>query len=302
MNSNITYISRLINRLEALQDRFIRVLRASQLDGYVPQSNPLSSVFGDQPPRRQIKYRWLKAPVEVEREQNQIHRDFEVWHSDFIALFPNATQDESNRLKALYLEMDSWLKNRHSGAVPNSTLNAEKAFRETCLKLVAFLGQAQSMSKNAPVYIIDTSALIDYPDIESMAVELDIHNADFVIPTTTISELDNLKTGKRNEEFRSKLTAAIKYINDLTSRGDVLEGISGAHGLKIKMLAKEPDFSQLPNWLDPSNKDDRIVASAIELQRLSPASTITIVANDINMQNKAKLASINVLHSPTPKT
>jgi len=124
----------------------------------MPQSNPWSSISGGQPPRRQIKYRWLKAPAEVEREQNQIHRDFEVWHSDFIALFPNATQDERNGLKALYLEMDSWLKYRQNGTVPNSTLNAEMAFRETCLKLVAFLEQAQSMSKNALVYIIDTSA------------------------------------------------------------------------------------------------------------------------------------------------
>ncbi len=298
MNPDSPFITRLKSRLRSLQERFISILRSSRLERYTPQSNPWASVFSDTPRASQIELRWSKLPPGLEREQNQILRDFEGWHSDFIELFSNATRDEDSQLKMLYLEMDSWLKYRLYREVPDSINTAIALFEATCDKFISFLDQLTPSSEANRIFVIDTSAIIDCPNVSQISASLNISGAIFIFPSTTISELDDLKTGKRNDSFRRRLTTAINHLSEITTMGDVLSGVVLGNGILVKMLATEPDFSKLPTWLDRSINDDRIVASAIELQRINPKSTITILANDINMQNKASLAGLPVMKVP----
>jgi predicted ribonuclease YlaK len=53
-------------------------------------------------------------------------------------------------------------------------------------------------------------------------------------------------------------------------------------------------------WLDAANRDDRFLASAIEIMRQHPRSAVTIVTRDINLQSKAELASIPFVEPPDP--
>jgi len=49
-------------------------------------------------------------------------------------------------------------------------------------------------------------------------------------------------------------------------------------------------MSDLPSWLDPTSKDDRLVGSALEIQRDFPSVVVVLVTRDINLQNKAEMA------------
>jgi hypothetical protein len=302
MNFDTPYISQLKSRLRKLQERFTVILQSSQLERYVRQSNPFASISAlgsNHPKSPEIKLRWIQLPPELEREQNQILKDFEEWHADFIRLFSNATRDEANQLKQLYLEMDTWIKYR-SGfkGVPDSPKNAIALFEATCAKFISFLDQFPSASDTSVIFVIDTSAIIDCPDVSQISRLINAVKATFIFPSTTISELDDLKTGKRDENFRRRLKTAINHLSEMMTMGNIREGIELSNGIIVKMLATEPNFSNLPKWLDPSINDDRIVASAIELQRSNPKSSIAILANDLNMQNKGGLAGIPVMKVP----
>jgi rRNA-processing protein FCF1 len=298
MGSDISYVYQLKSRLRKFQERFVGILQSSQFERYVQKPNPYT-ILGSNPPKSpEIKFRWVKLPIELEREQNKILKDFDQWHTDFIGLFSNATKDEDSRLKMLYLEMDSWLKYRKSKKMPDSAAAAVALFGKACEEFIGFLDELTPSGTPNNILVVDTSAIIDCPDISLMSKSLNINGVTFIFPATVISELDGLKTSKRDESFRRRLTTAINNLNELMTKGDVLEGVKLANNMVVKMLAAEPNFSQLPKWLDSTINDDRILGSAIELQRSNPNSNITILANDINMQNKARLAGIPVMRMP----
>lgn len=91
MNFDTSYISRLESRLRRLQERFTVILQSSRLERYVRQSNPWASLGSNPPKPPETKLRWVQLPPDLEREQNQILKDFEEWHIDFIQLFSNVT-------------------------------------------------------------------------------------------------------------------------------------------------------------------------------------------------------------------
>ncbi|HJZ04409.1 MAG TPA: PIN domain-containing protein [Patescibacteria group bacterium] len=298
MDSNSSYTSQMKERLRNLQSRFDAILRASKLEGYLNKPNPLAYFSTNPPKGPEIKYRWAKLPPEIEREQNRVLKDFEEWHSEFCRLFQNATKDEEMQLKELYLNMDLWIRYRMVSGMPRSTDEAVALFGETCDQFSKLLDNIEPTGNSDTILVVDTSAIIDCPDISRMTITLNTVGATLIIPSTTISELDHLKSGKRDENFRKRLTAAIRTLNETIAKGNVLEGIPLPNGSILKMLAAEPDFSNLPKWLDPSINDDRILAAAIEMQRKHPHSSVAVLANDINMQNKAKLAGIPTKRVP----
>jgi predicted ribonuclease YlaK len=53
-------------------------------------------------------------------------------------------------------------------------------------------------------------------------------------------------------------------------------------------------------WLDADNRDDRFIASAIEVMRARPRSAVVIVTRDLNLQNKAEFASLPFVEPPDP--
>jgi predicted ribonuclease YlaK len=53
-------------------------------------------------------------------------------------------------------------------------------------------------------------------------------------------------------------------------------------------------------WLDAGNRDDRFIASVIEVMRAHPRSAVVIVTRDVNLQNKAEFASLPFVEPPDP--
>lgn len=290
-----SYAQQLQNRLKVIRDRFLVVLQSSKIETYEKKLSPYLSVGSNPPKGTEIRFRWSKLKPELEREQNKIIRAFEDWHSDFCLLFKDSTTEEDNNLKRLYIVMDSWIRYRNSSDQPRDAKAAINEFNSVYEQFNELLDGVKPSSEAETIIIVDTSAIIDCPDIKIMSNLINITRKVIVVPPTTLKELDELKTGRRDEKFRSRLTAAIKNLNILSSTGNVLEGIQISPDSVFKMLAIEPNFTNLPNWLDPDTNDDRIIAIAIELQRDNPSSNVTVLANDINMNNKALHAGIPVM-------
>jgi hypothetical protein len=68
--------------------------------------------------------------------------------------------------------------------------------------------------------------------------------------------------------------------------------------IKVKMVPTEPRMAELPNWLDPNSKDDRLVGSCLELQFQNPSVNVILVTGDINLQNKAEMAFLPFCEPP----
>jgi len=75
-------------------------------------------------------------------------------------------------------------------------------------------------------------------------------------------------------------------------------GITIHKTITVKSVAKEPNFEKTLRWLDPKIKDDRIIATVLEIQREYLASKVILITNDINLQNKSEYANIPVIEPP----
>jgi hypothetical protein len=54
----------------------------------------------------------------------------------------------------------------------------------------------------------------------------------------------------------------------------------------------EPKTSDSLPWLDPTNLDDRLLASVIEVMRLNAHASVIVVTRDVNLQNKLEFARV----------
>jgi hypothetical protein len=84
-------------------------------------------------------------------------------------------------------------------------------------------------------------------------------------------------------------------------RGDIRTGVTLRRDRSVvRLTAPEPDFERTLSWLDPTSKDDRLLASVLEVLREHPHSPVILVTRDVNMQNKASHAGIPFIEPPDP--
>jgi len=110
-----------------------------------------------------------------------------------------------------------------------------------------------------------------------------------------LSELDELKIKSSNPDFQKKVKSVITRLKGYRQQGNLIDGVTVEKSIKLKMVASEPNFDKTLSWLDRENNDDRIIASALEIQRDNPSSAVCLVTSDINLQNKTEMARLSYI-------
>lgn len=149
-------------------------------------------------------------------------------------------------------------------------------------------------------FVPDTNALLHYPQLEKWEFE-GVASFTIVLTPTILSELDSLKINHRNEIVRNKAESLIRQIKEFRRRGNLKDGVPLVRGRStILTLATEPNVKDSLDWLDPTNNDDRFLATIIEVMRKYPRSIVIAISRDINFQNKAEFARIPFAEPPEP--
>jgi hypothetical protein len=140
------------------------------------------------------------------------------------------------------------------------------------------------------VLVPDTNALLKAADPAQYSDVIDSTSFTFVILPTVLSELDGLKRSRATQAVGDKAEKVIRIVKGLRKQGSVLEGVTVAKTITVKMIPTEPRMADLPSWLDPNNQDDRIIGSVLEIQSARPSTVVVLVTDDMNLQNKAEMA------------
>lgn len=154
-------------------------------------------------------------------------------------------------------------------------------------------------SDGEPVVVVpDTNALLWNPRLEDWSFD-GVDSFDICLIPVVLSELDSLKVSHRNEGVREKAESLVRRIKGYRDRGSLREGVPLRQGVsRIRSVAVEPDFGASLPWLDPSNADDRLVATFIEVMRRNPRSSVVLVTRDLNLQNKMEFARLAFTEPP----
>jgi rRNA-processing protein FCF1 len=197
----------------------------------------------------------------------------------------DAFEEHAEILRAVYIRGGTG-----SGPPAGSTAMVGAAVRKTIaeqLKVIDYLPGAVESSQL--VAIPDTNALLQDSAIEDWV--LGDAPVAITVPQQVISELDAKKVGA-NDKIAGKAEGLIRRFREYGRRGDTLVGVKLAGNVQFRELPVTPNMSLLPESFDPSNADDRILATAVHFAAKHLSSRVVLVTRDRNLQNKARLIGL----------
>ncbi|WP_144212664.1 PhoH family protein [Shewanella donghaensis] len=148
---------------------------------------------------------------------------------------------------------------------------------------------------NSKLFVLDTNVLLHEP----LAI-YSFKEHDVIIPMTVLEELDNIKD--RKHDISRDARVAIRGLEDIlggkTSPEQILKGVPlpcrEGHLDASGTLSIFPDhqIEFINGALPDDNNDNRIINTALHLQKIHHPRKVVLVTKDINMRLKAKGAGI----------
>jgi rRNA maturation endonuclease Nob1 len=225
------------------------------------------------------------------RLQLPLKASFERWFERFSLLYKRPPADLSENIEKAQGNLASWIELGGSNydLRRDPALNASAA-RAACEPFYKFLDLLEGGSEI--VVIPDTNALIAAPDPLKYTSIAGTKEFTFLLLPTVLAELDNLKNFARDPTFRTKVGKVVRRIKGWRRQGSLHSGVTLHSTVSVRAIAQEPHVNATLSWLDPSNRDDRILASALEVEVQMPSAHVILVTGDINLQNKCEAAKL----------
>jgi len=220
------------------------------------------------------------------------------WIEHLKLLFLDSPASMLQEIKDTDKFINEWIEKESSWSTPRTKEEAKNVFKVNVKPLFTLLDMLEKRDCDDWLIIPDTNAILTCPEIERYSEVISTKDYSVIFTPTVLAELDDLKVKSRDNDFREKVKSVINRIKGWRNQGSLLNGVTVHKTVKVRMLAKEPDFSNNLKWLESSNSDDRIIASVLEIQREFPSSIICLITSDINLQNKAEMANIPFVEPP----
>ena len=150
-------------------------------------------------------------------------------------------------------------------------------------------GLPGAVEPSETMVVPDTNALLQDPNLEEWV--LGNGPVAITIVPQVITELDE-KKAHGNEGVARKATSLIQRFKEYGRRGDTFDGVKLAGPRLFRERALTPDMGLMPDSLDASHADDRILAASLHLASTHLSSRVVLVTRDRNLQNKARFAKL----------
>lgn len=174
---------------------------------------------------------------------------------------------------------------------------ALEEIREALLSQVTMVGKLYHGSEEPHIYIPDTNALLLNPQLERWRFS-DSARFTLTLLPTVLAELDALKSFRPNDDVGKKADEVIRLIKSYRAQENLVGGVTLKPGVSsINAVSSEPKSRCLFPWLDLNSRNDRIIASSVEVIRQYPHRPIMLVTGDICLQTKLSFAKLPFVES-----
>jgi hypothetical protein len=246
-------------------------------------------------------YGWAPSDDAQQLARMKLTRDYEAWYSRFATLFGGITPELMKSIGKADRFTRRWIT-RSGGndhAIPRTIAEAKAVAVNQMAPLREGLDLLGLQGEGGLRVVPDTSALMDHPALADYTTVVGAKTFTVHLLPQVLVELDALKDGGRTPEQQKRARAALRGIKDLKQRGELTKGVKLTRGITVIADPREPDFTKLPDWLNPQVPDDRVLAGALEVQATHPSSVVVLVASDLNLQNKAEVVGLPSVEPPS---
>ena len=276
--------ARLQSDFDALTDRIADLIRELPIERLNRYSSSVIIVAPD--------YHWGKASSEQLNAQLAIKRDYEEWFDIFKSVFAKATDHLNRRIEKTDSRVRTWVELKSNWSISYDRAANEEKLRADAKPFYEMLAILDTNGAGETILIPDTNAIVGEPAPSHYKAIACDDTFVFLLLPTVLAELDALKINHRNPDFRKKVNKVITRIKGWRNQGGLREGVTVDRTITVKAVASEPKMDNTLSWLDKNNRDDRIVASVLEIQSTYPNARVVLVTGDINLSNKADVARI----------
>jgi PIN domain len=243
------------------------------------------------------QYYWKPLATEHRAEQAQVNTRYQRWFEVFSRCHSQHSSDVQNEIKRVNTYVLSAIE-FNTGYGTASTFDANQEHLSKELENFRSLLQAHPTGQSEFILVPDTNSLLKSADPTPYHSIVESRQFTFSLVPTVLSELDGLKRKREGQSVGEKADKAIRIIKGFRGQGSLGTGVTVSKTVTVKMIAAEPRMAKLPSWLDLNNQDDRILASALEIQFDNPFAIVILVTGDINLQNKAEMAFLPYAEPP----
>jgi len=289
-----SFRERLASTLESIESGILDLWRKADLTEF--RNDPHSMLVVITHP-----YRWKPLPIEHKAAQARLLAQYRHWFELFQRCHAQHSSDVQTDIAETNTRILAAIELQSDWGTGATFEDNRRRLGETVDSFRNLLQQHATSEKDF-VLVPDTNALLITGEPARYADVVDSPHFRFIVVPTVLAELDDLKRTRSAQAVGEKAEKAIRIIKGLRKQGSVLDGVTVAKTITVQMIPTEPRLADLPSWLNPDNKDDRIIASALEIQGAQPSATVVLVTDDINLQNKAEMAFLPWSEPPEPKT
>jgi hypothetical protein len=283
-----TFVEHLNDQLDSIKLMMFELLDNSRIK--VSRDNHYSNIVVITPTQ------YWDSPTETEQTlQIRLKKNYGQWIETFRLFTEDSPEASKRKVDETDKFVNSWIEKKSDWGIPNTIAEAKIKFEKNINFFYDTLDLYSSDGNREIIVVPDTNALIQEPDPKSYKGLTGSDKITIIFLPTVLSELDELKIKSSNQEFQKKVKSVIKRLKGYRQQGNLIDGVIVEKTIKIKMVASEPNFDLTLSWLDRENNDDRIIASAFEIQRDNPSSAVCLVTSDINLQNKTEMARLSYI-------
>jgi PhoH-like ATPase len=141
------------------------------------------------------------------------------------------------------------------------------------------------LNNTVKTFVIDTNVFIHRPD-----ALLSFRDNEVVIPLWVLEELDRLKSS-RDERGRNA-RQAVRLLDEVSRHGNLQEGVRMENNITLRVVLAPPE-GEIPPDLEPHKTDNKILMTALSLQRAG--KRVFFVSKDINARLKATALGIKAV-------
>lgn len=283
-------VDRLQAVLNAVADRLAKLIEALKTERAPAQAGMF--IFP------QPDFHWRELTAEQRAEQIEITRIYAPPAEIAKCLLHEVPDELAKQFESADEALRIWLDCDTNWSLTSNAEANQRAMRKRMDDVFAVLAILGKVGEAGAILIPDTNALLQEPDPAQYRVIANVASFTFLLLPTVLAELDKLKVEHRNPDVRDKADKTIKRIKGWRNQGSLRGGVRVDKTIKVRANHIEPDMLNTLSWLDATNSDDRIVASVIAIQAAHPAARVVLVTHDINLQNKADAALIEVAEPP----
>ena len=128
--------------------------------------------------------------------------------------------------------------------------------------------------------VLDTNVIL----FDSQAI-LKFKNADIHIPISVIEEVDRFKRDQGENGRNARQFS--RFIDVLRGKGQLTQGVQIDNSESLVYINPDMNFAGLPAEIDLIKADNRILMTAMALQKQHPRSAVELISKDINLRIKA---------------